>query len=145
MEAFKIEIFKKERPSEPLFFKTLNREDSHWVLSNILKLAEKEGKLIGTEQLYSYLYGYLKNEVLYRDQNVRACLENALKKCQIPLDALCFVFWDCESSVDLFILKDLITYWEFVWYETSDEAVVLFFPATEKLMLITEHGLMKTN
>ena len=144
MEEFKIEILKKEKPEDLLEFTTLNMEDTKWIISNLLKVADLSG--INTEQLYTFLFKSLKNEISYEREVSATFLENLLlTKFNIPSDTLCFVFWDYESGVDLFKVKELLNNWDYVWYDKSDEAMVLYFPSQEKLILVTDHGVVKTN
>jgi hypothetical protein len=144
MDDFKIQIFKEEQPEGLLQFTTLNTEDSKWVIGNMLKVAGMSG--INTEQLYTFLFKSLKNEVSYDHEVSVAFLKNLLlTKSDIPPDTLCFVFWDYENGIDLFEVEELLLNWDYIWYDKSDEAMILYFPSQEKLILITDHGVVKTN
>ncbi len=145
MEKFKIQIFKEEKPGELFQFVTLNLEDSKWVVKNILKAGAISEEINETHLLYSLLLESLENEILYKNKVSATLLKKVLTTFSFSLDSICFVFWDFENGVDLFIVDDLLGNWDYIWYDTSDEAMILYFPCKEKLILITDFGILKTN
>lgn len=145
MEEFKIQIFKNEQPDKLFQFTTLNREDSTWVGATILKLAGISEILTETGLLYNSLFKFLTKEILYENEISSIFLKEVLTTFDISPDSVCFVFWDYESYIDLFKVEELTNNWDYIWYDKSDEAMILYFPSKEKIILVTDHGLLKSN
>ncbi|HRX28165.1 MAG TPA: hypothetical protein P5235_02180 [Saprospiraceae bacterium] len=144
MEKFKIDIFEKDNPSKSIDLISLNSSDSKWVsllLTNCIKYFS-EG--LDTQELFIFLGHYLDKEFKYKNDVTKKFLKNILMKLNIPFDAVCFMFWDFESGIDIIKTTDLIEKWDYIWYDTSDEALILFFPSMDKIVLITDHGVVKT-
>lgn len=144
MEKFKLEIFKKEN-SEELRYLTLNRDDSSWIISQIFHTLGGREKFKNTDLFFNYLNDSLANKLLFEEEFSSNSLKEIQVKGEIKEDSLVFVVWDLESDIDLFRMETLINYWNYIWYDTSDEAISLFIPCSSKVLLITDHGYIKSN
>lgn len=69
-------------------------------------------------------------------------LQDALIKLKLNEQTEVIVIWRFPGDIDKFELSYLLIHWEDVWYPASDEAVCLFFPLTDQLILITDYGMI---
>jgi hypothetical protein len=46
-----------------------------------------------------------------------------------------YIIWD-KDAVDLMSIESLIKYWNFLWYDVSDEAVILYSPSDGNMVLV---------
>ena len=145
MEEFKVQIFKEENPNKELRYISLSSKDSKWVTINILELSGVSKSVNETPLFYTSIMKSLENEIDSKGDITSKFLKDLLTSLDITLDSICFIFWDYESRIDLFTVQDVIDHWEYVWFGSSDEAIVLYFPGNRKLIFLTDYGLIKTN
>lgn len=143
MESFKLEIFKKENSKGRIDFSTLNTQDSIWVLSLIKDMFYGRIDVSTTQKFYQDLEDNIDVEHVGFDEIDNCILRDILTEYEINESSLCFVIWEIESSVDLIGFGELIDKWEYIWYDSSDEAMVIFIPGINRLLLVTDHGYIK--
>ena len=144
MDEFKLKIFEKDYPNEILELSTLNCKDTRWITTNILRLGNLSESINDTQLFYNSIVDSLQNEILYEEGMSKYFLQSILNILGISNDSVCFVFWDFEKEVDLLSVKTILSKWDYIWYDTSDEALILYFPGNDKLMLVTDQGFIKT-
>ena len=66
--------------------------------------------------------------------------DEVLKEINIVDEEDIYLIWEYPSDIDKIVLKYLIKHWEDIWFSASDEAVVLFFPKSKRLVLITHYN-----
>jgi serine/threonine protein kinase len=145
MEKFKLDIFEKNNPSKRIDFWTLNIDDSSWILGLLKKMLENNINISTTERFYQDLEQYLTNEYVDFDEIDESLLINLFRELKIKESTMCFVIWEIESKVNIFEIRELIDKWEYIWYDASDEAMVLFMPGIKQILLITDQGYIKTS
>lgn len=57
-------------------------------------------------------------------------------------DSEVFVIWNYPGDMDKFDLSYLLKYWEDIWFSTSDEAVGIFFPVIDRIIVITHYNVV---
>lgn len=144
MQDFKLKVFRNENSKE-LKHVSLNLDDSSWIIHQLIKVIEPMTQINDTPSFFKFLSLNLKNEMYYDKEISYEHLESVLNQNTLKNDSLVYIVWDLETKVDLFRLEDLLRFWEFIWYDVSDEAIVLFVPCIEKLLLVTDHGFIKSN
>lgn len=50
------------------------------------------------------------------------------------------VIWHYPDDMDKFNISYLLKYWEDIWFSASDEVIGLFFPAINRLIVITHYN-----
>jgi len=144
MDNYKLDIFRKET-AEELQYLSLNFEDSLWITQSIISIIDPQVSINNTPSYFRFLEASLEEEVRYDQEVLKEDLGSILDLDSLKLDSLIYVVWDLESKVDLFKLDNLLNYWEYIWYDSSDEAIILFVPCIRKILLVTDHGFVKCN
>lgn len=143
MQKYKLVNFKREYSFELPYF-SLNKEDSSWIISQMFITLGLGDVSCSNSLFFNFLNNNLKKELSYGNEfNFHDLIKIQLKN--VKQDSVVFLVWDLESNVDLFTMENLVKYWDDVWYDTSDEAIALFFPFSQKVVLITDQGFIKTN
>lgn len=143
MEKFKLEIFKKDNAFD-LPYITLNKDDSIWIVDQI-SLTLRDSYVKNENSFFHFLNDSLEVVFLYNNNFSSSFLKELIIRLQLTEESLVFVVWDLDLPVDLFKLENLVDYWNYIWYDASDEAIALFFPSKNKVLLLTDHGYLKYN
>lgn len=146
MEPFKIEIFKEENQGKVFDFVSLDEFESGKVVGMLLSLTGITNNKIETPGLFRHLERYIPNKVGYDDKGVgRNFLQSLMSELSVHGSATSCVIWDMASRVDEFKAESLIDDWDYVWYDTSDEALVIYIPENKVVLLVTDHGYVAYN
>ena len=133
------------RASLSLEYQSLNRPDSISLLEKIVKRCGISDNINSTQELFKNINKSLREEVIYGDDFSSQTLSDLIKNHQLDGNSLVYIVWDYESSIDQIRFTDILKYWDYIWYDSSDEAIILYFPSIEKVVLITDHGVLKFN
>src|SRR5690606_28512971 len=94
-----------------------------------------------TESFFSYLENEMERKIIYKDDGVsKELLSSLILEIAIKERENVYIIWDIDSSVDKMVLGELLVNWEYIWYDTSDEAMVLYIPSSKVIIFITDHG-----
>ena len=138
MEVYKKEIAEKEGLCH--FYKTLDKLEVNQLIRKIETIygaIHVEDKILFSEipnTILSQKYDvptinqYNGFETLYSLLGVNMQEEDAV-----------YVVWNYHD-VDMFSLKNLIKYWEYIWYGPSDECCLLYFAKNNLLVMPTDYG-----
>ncbi|SEL95023.1 hypothetical protein [Parapedobacter koreensis] len=141
MEPFKVEIFKEENQGKVFGFVSLDEFESGKVVGMLLSLTGITNNRIETPVLFKHLERYIPNKVRYDDKGAgRDFLQSLMSELSIKGSASSYIIWDMVSRVDEFKVESLIDDWDYVWYDTSDEAMVIYIPENKTVLLVTDHG-----
>ena len=136
MEQFKIANFEKSHDFK-LEFTTLTEEMSLNIISEILKHAG--GSTNEIVNFFSIVAKGISNSFLFNSINSKHGFTDLLEaNPKLQTDKL-LVIWDNDQPVDSFSTQILAKYWDYIWYGTSDEAMVLFSP-NKFIILISDWG-----
>ena len=142
MEPFKIEIARAERPTDPLQYVTLTASESESVFARVS----------GLEKLRHYppalFFSALVESLTCEHKcegKLQDCLSDWIGVDGSSDDQICYLLWEVGEAVDQFRVDDLLRDWEYIWYPTSDEVLVIYIPKVERIILLTDYGMIKTN
>lgn len=131
MEQFKLENFKKERKKDLAFLELSDYETRIFV--NRIK---NENRFNNHLSLSLFWHELEPNSITVESTNELTEIFNQLN-LNISNDSVVYVVWDFES-IDVFKYKEISKYWDDIWYDTSDEIILL---CTEGYyILITDYG-----
>ena len=60
---------------------------------------------------------------------------------KVDMEADVYLVWN-HRNIDKMTLSCLSKYWDYIWYGSSDEMVLLYFDEYEKVLLITDYGVV---
>lgn len=140
MEKFKLDIFKSENPGLVLDFQNLDLFTSGKIIGMLLSFLGYDSIQIVTSQLFNDIQGRSFSKINYDGEVTTGFLNNLISDLDIDKDDKLFVIWDLKSSVDVFAADTLVRYWNFIWYDTSDEGVLLFIPDRKLGLFVTDRG-----
>ena len=145
MDKFKIEIYQRENRGETLPIKTLGKEKSVSIFHEIKSILDVN-KMCDTQSFYLSADNVLPNLIKYEDDIDNLFLYGVLiKELGLSLDSNVFIFWDSETPIDTIKVNVLIDNWDYIWYDSSDEAILIYNDDKRRIALITEKGYIKTN
>ena len=140
MDQFKLDLFKQEF-DEPLIYQAVSVQDEI-KLENIL--SSFAVNTINKNDLFNRLLQNLPYKGLYKNLESTNDIQNLLGKFNVS-DAKVSLIWSYPDKMDSLSISYLIDNWKYIWYATSDEAVILFFAETNLLILITDYGIYYHN
>lgn len=145
MDKFKIEIYQRENRGETLPIKALGKEKSVLIFHEIKSILDVN-KMCDTQSFYLSADNVLPNLIKYDDEIDNLAIYGVLiKELGLSLDSNVFIFWDCETPIDTIKVNVLIDNWDYIWYDSSDEAILIYNDDKRRIALITEKGYIKTN
>lgn len=144
MDSYKLDIFRDENPSKALEFLTFNAFDSKWLLDKFLVDIGCLSIVESTQNLFTVVEGLLQKEILYKDCISKTFLKSIFDSKGIKEDSIVFIIWDYNTGVDIFKTSTLLENWDYIWYDTSDEAIILYLPSLKNVFLLSDHGLIKS-
>jgi hypothetical protein len=141
MEKYKIEIFKKENSNDTFEFKTLSEFLSGKVIGLLLRHFGFKTMNVTNVDFFRNLETNIRNKIPYGSSGItKVQLENIFSNFRITDDSPIFLIWDLDTMIDYLTLRNLLKYFEYIWYDSSDEALVLFVPEAEFVVLLTDRG-----
>ena len=146
MQKFKLEIYKKENQRSILEYETLNLDESNSIFLKIKNIVKCISKDLDDEVIFKSAEKKLFQCIDVKDEIDQDLIAHIfLDIIKLPLDSKVYIFWDINSFIDQFNIEKLIENWEYIWYDTSDEAILIYIEFKSILMLITDHGFIKLN
>lgn len=128
MEQYKIEIYEEETGKKfPETFQ-LEKAECNIVIKNIAHITNFKV----AENIFSALTENLNYYDIDDDLEITDVINNVNFK-----DKFINIIWR-ENQINRVSIDFLEQYWNFIWYPTSDEAVILFFPISEKIVMLTD-------
>lgn len=141
MEDFKNRIFEDEHPGQKMIYRTLSESDSVKVLADISQLVNAD-KPLNSKTFFPFLESALTDGIALDEDDLatNTGLKKIFATANLEKSSPVFVIWSFDELVDTFNFSDLLKYWDYIWYGSSDEAVILFFPSSGFILLITDWG-----
>lgn len=143
MQAFKLELFRKEYPGQELEFETLDAFQSGKVIGMLCSCFEWSYPTRRSLEFFKYA-----EEKCYSGEHLNLMelgnddLESLLKSNGILEDESVYIIWDLETPVDRFKAGTLTKFWDDVWFDVSDDALFLFIPEKRIALFVTHYGLV---
>lgn len=143
-----ISTYKKEFP----LFITLNKEDKNSLLSTVFKILNIPKGSVEIK-LFEYIIENLHSKSVVSEETRKAKkeldedtydLKEIFRVINYPVDDEIYIIWSCDE-IDKMKTKDVIEYWDDIWYAYSDNAVILFNKNSSKIVLITHWGTLHYN
>jgi len=142
MDQFKLDIFSKEHCDvSRIGIKTLLNQQSRDIIIEMLSLLGIDKSIIASSaEFFESFEKTLQYRTQYgRDGVSRALLKDLLTNVGVVDSDLVYLIWSLEENVDTIEAKNLFKYWEYIWYDASDEALILYIEKKE-VVLITDRG-----
>lgn len=89
---------------------------------------------------FTGLKDILTNSKSYNSLESSATIERACRDLRLLEAEIAIIIWNYPDDVDKMQLRDIIRYWENIWFSSSDEAAAIFFPVQRKIILITHYN-----
>lgn len=139
MEKFKVEIWRKDKIE--IIYQPLNQVEMQEVIDNISK--KLDIRLCCDSLLFTKLSEVLIDQIILLNINEPDGFECLVSKLNlnIPRDIVVDVIWNYDS-IDCFEFDVLKKSWEYIWYGTSDEMCLLYFPDINFVIMLTDYGTM---
>ncbi len=146
MQRFKMDIYERENGGKVFPVNSLNQSESDFIFTRIVHILNIDESIFDKRKIYTYAYNNLDKLIRYENEVNSELIHNILiKNMKLSLDSNVFIYWDNEIPIDALKITTLINDWEYIWYDVSDEAILIYNDDEKKLALITEQGYIKTN
>lgn len=132
MEQYKLDAFAFDHP-EKLDIWTLDNHLSNVIISGLFKTLDID---IKNAHPFKEVYDKLGNSLIIDSINEKEGFDVLFSKIfisQLNDEDQVFLIWNINTPVDICSVKILKKYWDYIWYGSSDEALLLFVP--EKFVL----------
>ncbi|RYY56708.1 MAG: hypothetical protein EOO09_05600 [Chitinophagaceae bacterium] len=139
MEQFKLDIFSKDHPESYLRVETLASPESEQIIAELLRVLRLDTSRSRDSDLFEELERRVEKFPLH-DRETIDLIREITDGQNSGTDTDVFLIWGIKEAVDRVLLSDLLKSWEYIWYDVSDEAVVLLIPQFYSLLLATDHG-----
>jgi hypothetical protein len=139
MENFKKELFLREYDAQ-LSFKPLS-DGEKLFLNGFLEQKYRINNSSNGD-FFKVLLDKLSNKKEYQCIDTSLELGSIIQDLVFPNDSEVFVIWNYPGDIDKFDLSYLLKYWEDIWFSTSDEAVGIFFPVMDRIIVITHYNVV---
>lgn len=137
MEEFKIELFKKNYPTEEFpRFKILSFEEAREVFS---KLSEKMGDFLPSDQVAKKINAEGVWLQSYNAEDDGFTLKTVFDKIKITPKAKVYLNWHHFDNVDEIGFDDLNQYFDDIWYPSSDD-IDIFDESFTWILSISHYG-----
>lgn len=142
MDKYKQEFFLKEY-NKGLEFETLSFKDSNSLIEKLGLILNLNINNFTTQKLYSELSKILPNKSLietnYFDKIINAVGINQFN------DENIYLIWSIYDEIDKVKVSFANEFWDSVWQPPSDDALIIFLPASKKIILITHYDCVHYN
>ncbi len=137
----------KENPGKSFEIESLDNDESQLMYKEIKKaLNINEGGPCNTQLIFASADNYLPNLIDYQDEIDDSVIREVLiGQFGSALDDELYIFWDSETPIDAIKVNVLVENWDYIWYDASDEAILVFNHNKWRLALITEQGYLMIN
>lgn len=141
MEKFKVDIYLSEHDGNAVFkYEILSGFQSGKVIGMLLSLLGITDCDTSSQAFYSFLDKEIDEKIIYNDSVGSGVLSTVFSQIATDDNDDVYIIWDIDCSVDRMRLSDLIDNWEYIWYDTSDEAVILYLPHSKNIVFVTDRG-----
>ena len=141
MEKFKVDIYLSEHDGNEVFkYETLSDFQSGKVIGMLLSLLGITDCNTLTQTFYPFLEQEIDEKIIYKDSADSVLLSSVFSQIATDDNDAVYIIWDIDYRVDRMRLGDLIDNWEYIWYDTSDEAVILYLPQRKSIVFVTDRG-----
>lgn len=139
MEEFKVEIWRKDNIN--VRYQSLGQVEIQKIIDDIAN--KLKIRLSCDSLLFTQLSEIFIDQMILLNINEPDGFECLISKfnLKIPGDVVVNVIWNYDS-VDCFEIDVLKKYWEYIWYGTSDEMCLLYFPEISFFVILTDYGTM---
>src|SRR6478735_665851 len=133
MQDFKLDIYKEKKGT------VFSGIESLGVL-RIKEIAEEIFNLIGLSALKKErFFPSIENKLAYKDFEDTYSIRSIFQELKFEDSGDLLILWD-ENSIDRVDTNALLDNWEYIWYDVSDDAVILYHQESKNLLLITHYG-----
>jgi len=140
MEKFKVDIYRSEHGNEVFKYETLGGFQSGKVIGMLLSLLGITDYNTPAQAFYPFLEKEIGDKIIYNDGVDSGLLSSVFSLITTDDNDDVYIIWDIDCNVDTMRLSDLIDNWEYIWYDTSDEAVILYLPHSKNIIFVTDRG-----
>ena len=139
MEEFKVEIWRKDNIN--VRYQSLGQVEIQKIIDDIAN--KLKIRLSCDSLLFTQLSEIFIDQMILLNINEPDGFECLISifDLNIPGDVVVNVIWNYDS-VDCFEIDVLKKYWEYIWYGTSDEMCLLYFPEISFFVILTDYGTM---
>jgi hypothetical protein len=136
MEDFKKDLFLKEYKNH-INCQPVTIIDKKKLISYLESYGEHRFK---NNSFFKALIENLPNKMVLDSVDSTSEFANVLRTLDIQGEQNVIVIWDYPNDMDKFNINYLLKYWEDIWFSVSDEMIGLFFPAINKMIVITHYN-----
>jgi hypothetical protein len=143
MEDFKREIWEKDKLC--LEYDSLSYTQIQQILNKFTVIYNIPIDSIDNSSIFDKMSNLLNKEVILLNINEKdgfrdMCL---LLNLNISQNSAVYIIWNYNNvdKINIYILQN---YWDYIWYGSSDEICLLYFPDSESLVMITDYGTIYT-
>ncbi|PQV44582.1 hypothetical protein CLV33_1212 [Jejuia pallidilutea] len=134
MDEFKLENFKKEYKKDLIFL-----ELSDFETKRIVNRIKNENRFNNHLPLTLSLFWkeLESNSINVESTNILEEIFNVLN-LKVSSSSIVYIIWDFEKPIDVFKYDEVSKYWDDIWYDTTDEIILLCIE--DYYILITDYG-----
>lgn len=136
MEEFKKELFLEANKSVIPIYPLLEKDKID--IERFINLKIR----IRAVSFFTDLKEALVNNKSYDSLELSVDIEKVFRDLRVLEEEIAIIIWNYPGDIDKMKLKDVIKYWEDIWFSPSDEAVAIFFPTVQKIVLITHYNIV---
>ena len=144
MEDFKKEIWEKD--GYRLEYDSLNQLQIRQILHRLTEICSIPIDNIDNPAIFTKMSDMLSKKLVLSTINETDGFKDicSLLKLNIPKNSTVYIIWNYNTidKIKACVLQD---YWDYIWYGTSDEMCLLYFPDIESLIMITDYGTIQSN
>jgi hypothetical protein len=138
MEPFKFDIYKSENPDLDLNITSLDPLESGKIIGFLLCHHMIDDPQIKNSNFFHLLEKSV--EKISCQEITSALIDQIIQREEVDKESEVFIIWDLDTLVDKTDCSTLIINWDYIWYDASDEALILFFVKSKLTVLITDRG-----
>ena len=140
MENFKIDILKEENID--IKYESLNNKQVIQIITDIESQygnISQEGKSFFDIIRNNLSHEEIELSTINKEEGFRDLC--SLFNMELKEKKEVFVLWD-EQNIDIFSMSDLYYYWNYIWYGSSDECCIIYFPDNKTLFMVNDYGIV---
>lgn len=135
MDIEKIKTYERETGLSFPQFTTLNSQEAKCIKGSIYHTchrSEDESATLFSQLINSDLMAAIEHD---DTENLRAIINSI----PFSFSENIYLYWD-DEHVDMMSLKELTDIWNYVWYSSAEEAIILYDDVVKKLLMIAHWG-----
>lgn len=138
MQQYKLNNLKREKPDFNFDFESIPKGEFEKIVSKCK--SERIKELFFSKSPFTNFMENYTQKVIVPDLNKVAGFNELINKVSFNSDSTTlFVFWNA-NEVDKIKVDTLKKFWEYIWYDDSDEAVIIFDSNDEKVIMVVENN-----